>query len=203
MPAYLVATTEPIRGQVVPLEKAILVVGRQADCDIILTQSRKVSRKHCIFAQVNDRWMLRDLGSTNGVSVNGTRVKKEARLRNGDLVTIGDLPFRLQNKPELDEPAAEKVVAPRVDSSPIAVALPDDLPENAAELSLEVPIALSEPMEHFPPPSLMQTEPPPVRKKPDVNKETTDRPIVMAPTTPVHEVRDEDDLPDIFKLAPD
>lgn len=203
MPAYLVATTEPIRGQVVPLEKAILVVGRQADCDIILTQSRKVSRKHCIIAQVNDRWMLRDLGSTNGVSVNGTRVKKEARLRNGDLVTIGDLPFRLQNKPELDEPAAEKVVAPRVDSSPNAVALLDDLPENAAELSLEVPIALSEPMEHFPPPSLMQTEPPPLRKKPDVNKETTDRPIVMAPTTPVHEARDDHDLPDIFKLAPD
>lgn len=203
MPAYLVATTEPIRGQVVPLEKAILVVGRQADCDIILTQSRKVSRKHCIIAQVNDRWMLRDLGSTNGVSVNGTRVKKEARLRNGDLVTIGDLPFRLQNKPELEEPAPEKVVAPRVDSSPNAVALLDDLPENAAELSLEVPIALSEPMEHFPPPSLMQTEPPPVRKKPDVNKETTDRPIVMAPTTPVHEARDDHDFPDIFKLAPD
>ncbi len=94
MPAFLV----PIDAGLclIPLEKAIVLIGRQADCDVSLTHSRKVSRKHCCVAQVNNSFVVRDLGSTNGVFVNGARVRKEAGLTLGDELAIGDVRFRLQ-----------------------------------------------------------------------------------------------------------
>lgn len=99
MPAFLV----PIdRAQcLIPLEKAIVLIGRQADCDVSLTHSRKISRKHCCIAQVNNSFIVRDLGSTNGVFLNGNRIRKEAAISMGDDLIIGDVHFRLQNEATL------------------------------------------------------------------------------------------------------
>lgn len=95
MPAFLVPFDE---GQcLIPLEKAVVLIGRQSDCDISLGHSRKVSRKHCCMAQVNNTFVVRDLGSTNGVFVNGVRVQSELRLSLGDEIMIGDVLFRLQS----------------------------------------------------------------------------------------------------------
>lgn len=96
MAAYLVPLDAA--GCVIPLEKAILLVGRQADCDISITTSRKISRRHCAVAVVNNTVIIRDLGSTNGVTINGTRVEKEAQLSWGDEVVIGDVRFRFQKE---------------------------------------------------------------------------------------------------------
>lgn len=90
---------------VIPLEKAIVLIGRQSDCDVSLTQSRKVSRRHCCLAQVNNQILARDLGSTNGIFLNGERVKRQCRLKLGDELSIGDLKFRLQTDP--NPPSAE------------------------------------------------------------------------------------------------
>lgn len=83
-------------GEQIVLDKAILLFGRQPDCDVVLTGSRKVSRKHCCVAQIHDYFVVRDLGSMNGVRVNGVRVDREAKLRAGDELTIGDVDFRLE-----------------------------------------------------------------------------------------------------------
>ena len=92
MPAYL----KPLgKGRPVLLDKPILFVGRHPECDIILLNSRKVSRKHCCIAQINDHYSVRDLGSTNGITVNGTRVRKEAEFNIGDEVIIGDVSYQL------------------------------------------------------------------------------------------------------------
>ena len=99
MPAFLVPVDS---GQcLIPLEKAILLIGRQSDCDVALTQSRKISRKHCCIAQVNNKFVVRDLGSTNGVYLNGARIKKEATISIGDDLVIGDIRFRMQNEAQL------------------------------------------------------------------------------------------------------
>ena len=96
MAAYLVPVDPGLC--VIPLEKAILLIGRQADCDVSLTASRKISRKHCCIAIVNESVIVRDLGSTNGVSINGSRVDREAPLKLGDELAIGDVRFRLQKE---------------------------------------------------------------------------------------------------------
>ena len=89
MPAQLLALTD---GPSILLDKPILLLGRHGECDVQLN-SRKVSRRHCCVAQVHDYLVVRDLGSTNGVRINGQRVL-EGRLQSGDELTIGN--FRYQ-----------------------------------------------------------------------------------------------------------
>lgn len=84
------------KGRVIVLDKAVVFIGRHADCDVVLNRSRKVSRKHCCIAQVDDRILIRDLGSLNGVRVNGERIRSEQPLELGDEVAIGDLEFVVQ-----------------------------------------------------------------------------------------------------------
>jgi predicted component of type VI protein secretion system len=63
-------------GDPIPLKKAEIVVGRRAGCDIRL-DFENVSGKHCALRLINGVWMVRDLGSTNGTSVNGTLLSSE------------------------------------------------------------------------------------------------------------------------------
>ena len=91
MPPQLVALTE---GPNIALDKPIVLIGRHQECDIQIP-SRKISRRHCCVAQVHDYLVVRDLGSTNGVRVNGSRAI-EASLQPGDELTIGNLSYRVE-----------------------------------------------------------------------------------------------------------
>jgi pSer/pThr/pTyr-binding forkhead associated (FHA) protein len=63
-------------GDPIPLTKRELVIGRRAGCDIRL-DFENVSGKHCVLRLINGVWMLRDLGSTNGTTVNGSVIASE------------------------------------------------------------------------------------------------------------------------------
>lgn len=76
----------------IKLDKAILLLGRHPSCDVVLLDSRKVSRIHCCIAQAGNRLLVRDLGSTNGIRVNGQSVD-EIEIFLGDEVLVGDLSF--------------------------------------------------------------------------------------------------------------
>jgi len=96
MPVMLLSLSD---GPSILLDKPVLLFGRHAECDVQLN-SKKVSRRHCCLAQVNDYLVIRDLSSTNGVKINGQRVT-EGRLRPGDELEIGN--FRYQVCGEADE----------------------------------------------------------------------------------------------------
>jgi hypothetical protein len=72
------------------------VVGRSRDCDLVLDDPN-VSRHHAELRREGDGWLVADLGSTNGIKVNGSRVESAA-LQPGDRVTFGliDLSFELE-----------------------------------------------------------------------------------------------------------
>jgi pSer/pThr/pTyr-binding forkhead associated (FHA) protein len=53
-----------------------------------------VSRRHAELRLVEGRWMLRDLGSTNGTWVNGRRVM-EAEVAPGDELQLGAVTIRI------------------------------------------------------------------------------------------------------------
>ncbi len=89
MPAHLLSLTD---GPSILIDKPILLFGRHQECDVQLN-SKKVSRRHCCLAQVEDYLIIRDLGSTNGIWVNGERVP-EGKLLPGDELVIGN--FRYQ-----------------------------------------------------------------------------------------------------------
>jgi pSer/pThr/pTyr-binding forkhead associated (FHA) protein len=91
MPAQLISIGN---GPSITLDKPIILLGRQEECDVVL-ESRKVSRKHCCFAHVGNIILIRDLGSTNGISVNGKRVSA-SELNQGDMVSIGGHSFEVR-----------------------------------------------------------------------------------------------------------
>lgn len=73
--------------------KSELVVGRSRACDVVLS-SEAVSRRHAQLFFRDGNWVIRDLGSTNGTTVNGVRVGR-CRLRPGDRVALGDALLRI------------------------------------------------------------------------------------------------------------
>ena len=64
-----------------------VVIGRARDCDIQLADAN-VSRRHAELRQEGASYWVVDLGSTNGMEVNGKRVKR-AKLSDGDTITLG------------------------------------------------------------------------------------------------------------------
>jgi pSer/pThr/pTyr-binding forkhead associated (FHA) protein len=98
-------------GRPIILDKPILLIGRHPDCDVILKNSGKISRKHCCVALVDNRFVVRDLDSMNGVWVNGERVNHSACLRTGDELMIGDLPFTLTKNQDSSHQRADATVA--------------------------------------------------------------------------------------------
>jgi hypothetical protein len=71
------------------------VVGRSRDCDIVLSDPN-VSRRHAELRRDDSVWEVVDLGSTNGIKVNGRRAQR-APLEPGDRITLGltELTFEL------------------------------------------------------------------------------------------------------------
>ena len=92
MPARLVALDE---GTDITLDRSMVVVGRHPLCDVRL-DSLRISRHHCCMTQVKDEVDVRDLGSTNGIRINGERVER-GRLRTGDELSIAHIRYRLEN----------------------------------------------------------------------------------------------------------
>jgi len=106
-------------GPAVVLQRPIYLVGRSPECDLRL-DAGKVSRRHCCFALAYDRLIVRDLGSRNGVRVNGREVE-ETQLFRGDEIAIGPLIFRIEQDGD--------VAASPPPPSPPAVGRDDEAPE--------------------------------------------------------------------------
>lgn len=69
------------------LEGSPIGVGRAPGNDMVV-DDRRVSRRHAELVQSNGRWVIHDLGSTNGTALNG-RLVKQAPLHDGDRLSLG------------------------------------------------------------------------------------------------------------------
>jgi FHA domain len=70
-----------------------LLVGRSRRCDIVLDDPG-VSRRHARLVFRDGSWVLQDLQSTNGTTVNGVQVGR-CQLRPGDSLTLGTACLRV------------------------------------------------------------------------------------------------------------
>ncbi len=95
--AALIGLSPQVLGQRFALH-ADSSVGRSQDNEVPLTES-SLSRRHARILQVDNKFVLMDLGSTNGCEVNGRRVAHDkADLEDGDIVKLGFVEFRFENK---------------------------------------------------------------------------------------------------------
>jgi hypothetical protein len=74
-------------GRTLRVEKRRVLLGRSRECDIQV-EDPNVSRRHAELRQEGATYWIVDLDSTNGVEVNGRRVKR-AKLDPGDIFTVG------------------------------------------------------------------------------------------------------------------
>jgi pSer/pThr/pTyr-binding forkhead associated (FHA) protein len=84
-----------------------LIVGRDPACDISEHNDPLMSRRHAAFSTDAKQATVKDLGSRNGILVNGSKTA-EAPLRNGDVVQIGHLQVKFVDEvgPFRDAPAS-------------------------------------------------------------------------------------------------
>src|SRR4051794_29849299 len=88
-------------GPDITLDRAMVVVGRHPNCDTRL-ESPRVSRHHCCMTCENDQVLVRDLGSTNGIWINGMRVAT-GKLKPGDELSIAHIRYRLEDKEDSEQ----------------------------------------------------------------------------------------------------
>jgi hypothetical protein len=84
-------------GRRLVLSPAGAVLGRSRECDVVLDDSG-VSRRHAQIRPRDGGWTIEDLGSTNGLRVNGRRVTGAVPLNRGDRIELGstEIAFELR-----------------------------------------------------------------------------------------------------------
>jgi adenylate cyclase len=95
-------------GDTIPLIRDVLTLGRRESCDICL-RLPNVSGRHCELSYREGFWWIRDLGSTNGIKVNGMRVPKKL-LQPGDTITIAKRNWTIEYTPPVGKRAMEAMM---------------------------------------------------------------------------------------------
>ena len=93
--AFLIQVNEGVKSVVLPLCKAVILIGRDEDSNLYLDNSG-ISKNHASIIFSNDSYILKDNGSSSGSIVNGVPVR-EHKLAHDDQ---DDLPV-------LDDDASE------------------------------------------------------------------------------------------------
>lgn len=122
--------------RIIPIAGEGLTIGRD-EANTFSLLAHGVSRKHAKIFSGGDMWGIKDMGSTNGVIVNGARVT-ETWLRHGDTVEIGNIRYKyLDEGKEMPEPKVEEDEGDQsektiVMSSPVAAVSPGAVTQEMA-----------------------------------------------------------------------
>src|SRR5262249_6188794 len=82
-------------GKALPITTAQFIIGRDPGCNL-RPASAMISKRHCAVLVKGGSVYLRDFDSTNGTFLNDEAVKGEIQLKDGDLLKVGPLSFKVQ-----------------------------------------------------------------------------------------------------------
>lgn len=123
MPQYqLVMHSGPTPGKTFALEGDVLTIGRESSNQIAINDA-EISRKHSQLVLQGGKYVLTDLGSTNGTFVNGQRLTGQHVLQPGEVISLGEQISLLFETVTIIDPNAtmmssKPVMAPRGASRP-------------------------------------------------------------------------------------
>ena len=98
----------PNAGKTMEFDLDQINIGREPDNTLPL-ETDGVSRYHAVITHDNGKWTITDLGSTNGVKINGV-ASENAEIKNDDVLTIGEHSFKVTFTAAKPEKAAEDVL---------------------------------------------------------------------------------------------
>lgn len=93
---HLAVTAGPLKGTTIPLGTAPVLVGRASTCTLVIDDDY-CSAKHCRVYVDGDRWMVEDLGSTNGTFLGNQKVTDPVPFQEGDVIRIGATALELRH----------------------------------------------------------------------------------------------------------
>ncbi len=106
------------KGEVFPLDKDEVIIGRGEENDIVLNIA-EISRTHSVLSRGEEGYIIKDLDSTNGTFVDKKKIGGKYLLKPGDTIMLGDaiyLTYQADADPE------ETLVVPR----PAEISAPDE-----------------------------------------------------------------------------
>ena len=186
-------------GQLISINRPKFMIGRADDCQL-KSRNELISRYHCVLLTEEGYVGVRDLGSRNGVFVNGEKIDQETELRNGDRLTIGPLEFEVVvsvamsagKKPKVESIA--DVVARTVEQNSLSAAGKEEdhlsswiLEDDSADASPVEPTIVMKPSEDADASGELNVSVPLAEKEPaprPATKEAPTRPIETAKQTP-------------------
>jgi hypothetical protein len=95
MKLELEVSSGPNQGRTIPVQLNPFLIGRGEACHL-RPASERVSRQHCRIDFANEAYTITDSQSTDGTYVNGERIEAPVPLRNGDMLRIGSLTFKVK-----------------------------------------------------------------------------------------------------------
>jgi pSer/pThr/pTyr-binding forkhead associated (FHA) protein len=114
----------PTPGVTFPLEGDQLIIGRDSSNSITINDA-EISRKHSRLSFQGGKYVLEDLGSTNGTFVNGQRLAGPVVLKPGDVISLGEQIVLMYDMINLDpgatiaSPRAARMVPPPPVQQPV------------------------------------------------------------------------------------
>jgi pSer/pThr/pTyr-binding forkhead associated (FHA) protein len=169
----IVLRSGPTPGKTYPLVKSEIFIGRDLSNDIVINDP-EISRRHARLYIQNGAFVLEDLGSTNGSSVNGQRLVSPYTLHPDEVITLGERITLVFEAVELEESTTVSTSSLKqpITVQPDAVKMPPPVSAPAyppPTPSYEPPpaprprpVSQPEPVQHYPPvsPPTYQVPPP-------------------------------------------
>lgn len=126
--SLVVMTAGKSQGQAIPVTLSQFIIGRDPQCNL-RPGSAIISKRHCAVLIKEGKVFVRDFESTNGTFINGTQVKGEVAVSDGDILKIGPLEFKIAIEPKpatakpTPPPAAKPAAAPKTADDSVAAML--------------------------------------------------------------------------------
>ncbi|MBZ0135453.1 MAG: FHA domain-containing protein [Planctomycetes bacterium] len=120
-PAALVLAKGTLQDNIHPITQDVFKIGRKHDNELCLENDGKASGHHANITRKGQDYIIEDLGSTNGVVVNGKRIEGPVVLQNGMKVLLGQQLFRFQLQGR--DPVSSGRTAPELASADIQARL--------------------------------------------------------------------------------
>lgn len=134
--AKLTILEGPDAGRKVEFDSGTVTLGRTDEADITIPHA-SISRRHASLTYQAGAWQLEDLGSQNGVFVNGQRISSPVLLRQDTDFVLGNIKVRLELNPasparhaQPQRPDANAFNVPEPPPAPSAGTAPDISPED-------------------------------------------------------------------------
>jgi len=137
----MVMQTGPTPNKSFTLSKQEIILGRDANSDIVINVA-EVSRRHTRLRLESNKYIIEDLGSTNGTFVNGSRLTGPVTLRPGDVVQLGEAATLAYQATQHDPNATMVATAKQTIAAPppqAAPSLPAAAPPAAPAFVHDVP----------------------------------------------------------------